>query len=407
MNITNLKNTYNVLITHMKNNNYSQRYIEMVNTEIKKVIKNGETYESYLEYYLKSVKNTEKQGKRKYRLDLLNLIMNFDLYGILPNRYKFKNKIIDNSNYSKLNDEYKKVIDIHHKVSKKNGKKNTTIHSEALRAASFFIHIQNKGITKLKDITENDVLDFFVDDNNNLIKSCSYKKNIKAVIKAGATEINECTKILNYLPILRENRKNINFLKADEIEGIKNTLNCESSDINYRDKAIVTILLYTGLRACDIANLNLTDIDWEEETINIIQNKTDIELQLPLIPQVGNAIYEYIANERPKSQNANLFLRQDANLPITTSSVNIAVNKIMNKAQIRMKKGVRRGTHIFRYHLATFLLENNVPQPVITQTLGNRSPLSLEPYLHADLVHLKECSLSVEKFSNLEVKVND
>ena len=407
MNITNLKNTYNVLITHMKNNNYSQRYIEMVNTEIKKVIKNGETYESYLEYYLKSVKNTEKQGKRKYRLDLLNLIMNFDLYGILPNRYKFKNKIIDNSNYSKLNDEYKKVIDIHHKVSKKNGKKNTTIHSEALRAASFFIHIQNKGITKLKDITENDVLDFFVDDNNNLIKSCSYKKNIKAVIKAGATEINECTKILNYLPILRENRKNINFLKADEIEGIKNTLNCESSDINYRDKAIVTILLYTGLRACDIANLNLTDIDWEEETINIIQNKTDIELQLPLIPQVGNAIYEYIANERPKSQNANLFLRQDANLPITTSSVNIAVNKIMNKAQIRMKKGVRRGTHIFRYHLATFLLENNVPQPVITQTLGHSSPLSLEPYLHADLVHLKECSLSVEKFSNLEVKVND
>ena len=44
------------------------------------------------------------------------------------------------------------------------------------------------------------------------------------------------------------------------------------------------------------------------------QNKTDIELQLPLIPQVGNAIYEYIANERPKSQNANLFLRQDANV---------------------------------------------------------------------------------------------
>lgn len=79
----------------------------------------------------------------------------------------------------------------------------------------------------------------------------------------------------------------------------------------------------------------------------------------------------------------------------------------MNKAQIRMKKGVRRGTHIFRYHLATFLLENNVPQPVITQTLGHSSPLSLEPYLHADLVHLKECSLSVEKFSNLEVKVND
>ena len=37
MDITNLKNTYKVLIIHIKNNQYSQRYIEMVESEINKL----------------------------------------------------------------------------------------------------------------------------------------------------------------------------------------------------------------------------------------------------------------------------------------------------------------------------------------------------------------------------------
>ena len=44
------------------------------------------------------------------------------------------------------------------------------------------------------------------------------------------------------------------------------------------------------------------------------------------------------------------------------------------------------------------MLENGVPQPVITQTLGHTAPDSLEPYLRADFIHLKECALSVEQF---------
>ena len=406
MDITNLKNTYEVLIAHMINNGYSLTYIEKVKSEINKLIKYEEKYDSYLDYYIKYVKPTEKPDKRKHRLDFLNLIMNFDVYSIFPNRYKFKHRIIDNSNYSKLINEYKNVIDVHYKISKKNKKKDNIIHNEALRGASFFIYLQNKGIKKLQDITEDSVLSFFVDENNNLIKSCSYKKQIRAVLKAGSEEISECLRILKYLPILKEKRKNINFLKPNEIEKIKSVLNSQNTDINYRDKAIVMILLYTGLRGCDVANLKLTDINWNSEILTITQNKTGVELQLPLLPHVGNAIYEYIKNERQNSKLINVFLRKDADLPIAKSTVDIAVNKVMDKAGIRMEKGNRRGTHIFRYHLATFLLENNVPQPIITETLGHSSPKSMEPYLNADFTHLKECSLPIDIFNRLEVPID-
>ena len=397
MNLNNLKNKQELLISHMKKNNYSKRYIDAFNREIKNLLEKGTEDESYLDYYNRVIEPYRSKRKRNARLDILTLIMNFDLYGKLPDRTNVKHKIIDNSNYSKLCNEFKNIIDTYVKVSSNTEKKLSTIHREALNGASFLVYLQNNKITNIKDITENDVLNFFLNDNQ-LIYSCSYKKNIRAVFKACIPYIEGAERIMNYLPILKEHRKNIQFLKQDEIEAIKKVLNDDNSNISLRNKAIVSILLYTGLRSCDVFNLKLNNIDWENEIIYIIQSKTDVPLEIPLSPSVGNALYDYITNERPSVVISNIFIREDAHLPITKSSVDIAVNKVMNEANVRMNSGDRRGTHIFRYHLATFLLEKNISQPVISSMLGHTSPNSLETYLKADTNHLKNCALSIEPF---------
>lgn len=82
----------------------------------------------------------------------------------MPNRHKYKHKIIDNSNYAKLNDEFKKVIDKYIEISKIKNKKGTTIVNEARNAAVFLMYLQNIGITKIKDIKEDNILNFFVND---------------------------------------------------------------------------------------------------------------------------------------------------------------------------------------------------------------------------------------------------
>ena len=308
--------------------------------------------------------------------------------------------------YAKLNSEFKQIIDKYIQISQTTGKKATTIKNEARNATVFLMYLQNKEIHCIEKITEDNVLSFFMNNKNELIYSCSYKKNIRAVFKACAPHIIGCKRIMEYLPKMKEVRKNIQFLTKDEVKKIKTVLDDKDTNISLRHKAIVTILLYTGLRSCDIVNLKLQNIDWTNETINITQTKTNVELQLPLLPVVGNALYEYLKAERPLTDMPYLFLRLDCNLPITRSTVKIAVSKIMDEANIRMKKGERRGTHIFRYNLATTLLENNVPQPVITQTLGHTSPDSLETYLKADITHLRQCALSVEQFANVEVTKN-
>jgi hypothetical protein len=45
------------------------------------------------------------------------------------------------------------------------------------------------------------------------------------------------------------------------------------------------------------------------------------------------------------------------------------------------------------------MLSNGVSQPVITESMGHSQPLSLEPYLFADLAHLKECAIDISPYN--------
>lgn len=72
-----------------------------------------------------------------------------------------------------------------------------------------------------------------------------------------------------------------------------------SDSPSYRNKALCTLAIETGLRAVDICNLKLLDIDWKHDCITIIQQKTSKPLSLPLTESVGNTLIDYLLQERP------------------------------------------------------------------------------------------------------------
>lgn len=165
------------------------------------------------------------------------------------------------------------------------------------------------------------------------------------------------------------------------------------------DKAILFLLLYTGLRTCDIVNMTFDSVDWKSEKFHICQQKTAVPLELPLSPLVGNAIFDYLTEERPRSRDEHIFLsKSNPHLPITSRGLRSAILRIMEKSGIRQMLGDRKGSHLFRHHAATSMLEKGVQMPVISKVLGHTAADSLNPYLHADFVHLKECSISIEKY---------
>ena len=76
-----------------------------------------------------------------------------------------------------------------------------------------------------------------------------------------------------------------------------------------RDRAIGLLAIFTGLRCCDITNLTLCSIDWNNDIIYIKQQKTEVPLELPLTAVVGNAIYDYLTSERPATNAIEIFVR--------------------------------------------------------------------------------------------------
>ena len=118
--------------------------------------------------------------------------------------------------------------------------------------------------------------------------------------------------------------------------------------------------------------------------------------RLPLLPIVGNAIYNYIVEERPVSESPCVFLSNHApHRTLTGRSLEYICKLIFHKANVRIESDQRKGFHLFRHHLATTMLSNDVAPPIITATLGHRSPSSLETYLDSDFKHLKECALDI------------
>ena len=81
-----------------------------------------------------------------------------------------------------------------------------------------------------------------------------------------------------------------------------------SSAIGKRDYAVLMLLARLGLRAKEIATFTLNDIDWYSSRL-IIQGKGRRQDSLPLIPEVGSTLADYLEHGRPNTDSRRVFVR--------------------------------------------------------------------------------------------------
>lgn len=161
--------------------------------------------------------------------------------------------------------------------------------------------------------------------------------------------------------------------------------------IGKRDYAMMILAAQSGLRACDIVRLELSSIDWRAREIRLTQHKTGEPLSLPLEPESGNAIADYILNGRPDSAIPNIFLCHTGRIRlIDARSASSIVSKHMKLAGIPAK---RRAFHALRRTFGTGMLRNGISFEIIQQLLGHRNMDSMKPYLSVDERGLKMCAI--------------
>ena len=165
-----------------------------------------------------------------------------------------------------------------------------------------------------------------------------------------------------------------------------------------RDYAIILIACRLGLRCTDIKNLCFENFNWTEKKICFTQSKTGQPMELPLVPDVGWAVIDYLKYGRPKVDSSRIFVRHMAPfLPFAEGDhLDQLIKAYMVKAHIPMR-GKHRGMHSLRHTMASVLLEKDTPLPVISDIIGHLDTNSTAVYLKVDMERLAECPLDFEE----------
>lgn len=402
MNVSSLRRRSTFLLDFVDKNDYSFSHKGWLRRCIKLVLTYGASskVKSYEQLYDQEVK------RRGYKTDapvclklksILGCIKQFDLDGIYPERHKPKGFISIPKNVSLLNIEYKSLIDYYEQTAAKGTKTKHTIYAESRAAVQFFLHLQASGIQSITDIEERAVLSFFY-DGEKVVRAKDYKDKILPVlyIAKGLCGDENINRLLSCFPDLKKRRTNYPYLTKEEASRLRLVLSEERPNIKLLDRAIAMTAYYTGLRGTDITSLTMDNIDWEKGLIHLTQSKTHEDLSLPLNIAVGNAIWAYLSKERPKSMEKYIFVTSGKPYK-RINNLWWHLKRVFDEAGIRTGGG-RTGVRIFRHYLATSLLSEEVPAPIISSILGHTSPNSINSYIDADLIHLKKCSLSVAEY---------
>lgn len=186
--------------------------------------------------------------------------------------------------------------------------------------------------------------------------------------------------------------------RKEEVQKLLNSID-RGNPKGRRDYAILLLASRLGMRAGEICALSFRNIKWEHNEIEFVQRKTQEKTILPLLPEVGSAIIDYLKNGRLITESTAIFVRHTCPItPLTPPTLHSIVWQYLRLAGIKVPDGKKHGPHALRHSLASALLEENTPLPVISEVLGHTNTDTTSIYLKIDVTQLRHCALDISEF---------
>ena len=155
--------------------------------------------------------------------------------------------------------------------------------------------------------------------------------------------------------------------------------------VGRRDFAILTMLSRLGVRACEVAKLELSDIDWRAGEL-IVRGKQDRHERLPLPADVGEALVDYLRHGRPARSDRHVFLKARAPFgPLTGGAGAIGGWS----GPPTSGRDAPAGAHALRHTVATEVLRAGAPLEEIASLLRHRRHATTVLYAKVDWERLR------------------
>jgi integrase/recombinase XerC len=144
--------------------------------------------------------------------------------------------------------------------------------------------------------------------------------------------------------------------------------------VDLRLSAIIELLLQTGMRIGELANLKIDDIDVKKKRVHIAAYESREARTVPLNDAAIKSVQDYLAT-RPRSDNHTLFLTKTGN-PFLVRNIRTAIDRYFKLAGIENAK-VNDLRHTFIIHQ----LRSGTPLTYVSKIVGHKRLSTTEKYL--------------------------
>ncbi len=177
-------------------------------------------------------------------------------------------------------------------------------------------------------------------------------------------------------------------LNADEINQLLNNCSGDNSSkdnkLNIRDNAMIELMYACGLRLSELSGLNLQDIDWQQQTIQVT-GKGQKQRRLPFGGKARDAIKLWLEHRvtEAKEQESALFVSSRG-----SRMSNSSIQKRLKKMALTQGINTNVYPHMLRHSFASHILESSKDLRAVQELLGHANLSTTQVYTHLDFQHL-------------------
>jgi len=247
----------------------------------------------------------------------------------------------------------------------------------------YLAHISTKGyscytIQNRKWILQEFLKNFDIPDKDSVYKFIEkerWNKNSKAqiiyVLRAfGEWIVKEYNINFNTPSSLQQPKRIPTYLSNDEVMNLRNA--CKK----IRDKAIIDMLLFTGIKPSELYNLDINDVNLKSGTINIIEKEKN-KRELPINKILKNTLQSYVQWREIHTHSNALFI---SNRGTRLSKMEIYATIVRRAKNAGIDKKI--SPHTLRHTFAVLLMQNKTDISMIQKLLGHKNPKTTAIYTH-------------------------
>lgn len=169
----------------------------------------------------------------------------------------------------------------------------------------------------------------------------------------------------------RKKKKELKILTIEQVQNL-------SRQCPDREKFMVLLTFYLGLRSAELLSLTIKSFDWKNSKVKVI-GKGNKERVLPVLPLLAEKLIEYINTQIEKDPDFEILF-------------NVSDRLWRKKLKNLSKKtiGLDVNPHLLRHSCGTFLHRQGLDLKEIADFLGHASIITTQIYTHIDKRQLNE-----------------